>query len=135
MPLANYLRRRGATYSVRVPVPQDLQDHVGNREIVKALGKVRDPAEAKRKGAERVQEIRAWFERLRSGAKLTSEMIERECQDVAREGLEFLKVLRLGRAPQRSTAMTSMKMIRRSSGWTWRSTNLSMRSGGTTSAQ
>jgi hypothetical protein len=102
--LANYLRRRGATYSVRVPVPQDLQDQVGKREIVKALGKVRDPAEAKRKGAERVQEIRAWFDRLRSGAKLTSEMIERECQDIAREALEFLKVWRLGRAPQRSTA-------------------------------
>jgi hypothetical protein len=102
--LANYLRRRGATYSVRVPVPQDLWAQVGKREIVKALGKVRDPAEAKRKGAERVQEIRAWFERLRSGAKLTSEMIERECQDIAREALEFLKVWRLGRAPQRSTA-------------------------------
>jgi integrase len=89
--LANYLRRRGATYSVRVPVPQDLQDQVGKREIVKALGKVRDPAEAKRKGAERVQEIRAWFDRLRSGAKLTSEMIERECQGIAREWLELLK--------------------------------------------
>jgi integrase len=102
--LANYLRRRGATYSVRVPVPQDLQAQVGKREITKALGKVRDPAEAKRKGAERVQEIRAWFDRLRSGAKLTSGMIERECQDIAREALEFLKVWRLGRAPQRSTA-------------------------------
>ena len=62
------------------------------------------PTEAKRKGAVRVQEIQAWFDRLRSGAKLTSEMIERECQDIARDGLEFLKVLRLGRAPQRSTA-------------------------------
>jgi hypothetical protein len=101
--LANYLRRRGGTYSVRVPVPKDLWDATPKREIVKALGKVRDPAEAKRKGATHVQEIRAWFDRLRSGAKLTSEMIERECQDIAREALEFLKVLRLGRAPQRST--------------------------------
>jgi hypothetical protein len=89
---------------VRVPVPRDLWEQVSKREIVKALGKVRDPAEAKRKGAERVQEIQAWFDRLRSGAKLTSEMIERECQDIARDGLEFLKVLRLGRAPQRSAA-------------------------------
>jgi len=104
MPLANYLRRRGAAYSVRVPVPKDLWEQVGKREIVKALGKVRDPAEAKRKGPAAVQEIHAWFDRLRSGAKLTSEMIERECQDIAREALDFLKVLRLGRAPQRRTA-------------------------------
>jgi integrase len=104
MPLANYLRRRGATYSVRVPIPKDLWEAIGKREVVKALGKVRDPAEAKRKGAEKVQEIRSGFERLRSGARLTSEMIERECQDIAKEALDFLKVLRLGRAPQRSTA-------------------------------
>jgi hypothetical protein len=103
MPLANYLRRRGAAYSVRVPVPKDLWEQVGKREIVKALGKVRDPAEAKRKGPAAVQEIHAWFDRLRSGAKLTSEMIERECQDIARDALDFLKVLRLSRAPQRST--------------------------------
>jgi site-specific recombinase XerD len=103
VPLANYLRRRGAAYSVRVPVPKDLWEQVGKREIVKALGKVRDPAEAKRKGPAAVQEIHAWFDRLRNGAKLTSEMIERECQDIARDALEFLKVMRLGRAPQRSS--------------------------------
>ena len=68
MPLANYLRRRGATYSVRVPVPRDLWVMTGKREIVKALGKVRDPAEAKQKGAEKAREIHAGFERLRSGA-------------------------------------------------------------------
>src|SRR6476620_3882702 len=90
MPLANYLRRRGAAYSVRVPVPQDLWEKVGKREIVKALGKVRDPAEAKRKGPAQVQEIHAWFDRLRSGAKLTSEMIEHECQEAARGWLELL---------------------------------------------
>jgi hypothetical protein len=108
-----------------------------SREIVKALGKVRDPAEAKRKGATHVQEIRAWFDRLRSGAKLTSEMIERECQDIARDGLGFLKVLRLGRAPNGVPPMMTgmMKMIRTLSGWAWRSTNLSTRSGMTTSAQ
>jgi integrase len=95
LPLANYLRRRGATYSVRVPVPKDLWALAGKREIVKALGRVRDPAEAKRKGAEKVQEVRAWFDRLRSGTRLTSEMIERECQDIVREALEFLKAERL----------------------------------------
>jgi integrase len=95
MPLANYLRRRGATYSVRVPVPKDLWEQVGKREVVKALGKVRDPAEARRKGPAKVQEIHALFDRLRSGAKLTSEMIERECQDIARAALEFLKAERL----------------------------------------
>jgi hypothetical protein len=36
----------------------------------------------------------ARFERLRSGARLTSEMIERECQDIAREALRFLKAER-----------------------------------------
>jgi hypothetical protein len=95
VPLANYLRRRGATYSVRVRVPKDLCDTIGKPEIVQALGKVRDPAEAKRKGAEKVREIHARFERLRSGARLTSEMIERECQDIARDALEFLKTERL----------------------------------------
>jgi integrase len=95
MPLANYLRRRGASYSVRIPVPKDLWEQVGKREVVKALGKVRDPAEARRKAPAKVQEIHAWFDRLRSGAKLTSEMIERECQDIARAALEFLKAERL----------------------------------------
>jgi integrase len=95
MPLANYLRRRGAAYSVRVPVPKDLWEQVGKREVVKALGKVRDPAEARRKAPAKVQEIHAWFDRLRSGAKLTSETIERECQDIARAALEFLKAERL----------------------------------------
>jgi hypothetical protein len=99
MALANYIRRRGGTYSVRVPVPKDLQEIIGKSEIVKALGRVYDPREAKRKGAERVQEIRTQFDRLRSGAKLTSEMIERECQAIAREFLEFLKADRvLGRS-------------------------------------
>jgi hypothetical protein len=92
VPLANYLRRRGATYSVRVRVPKDLCDTIGKPEIVQALGKVRDPAEAKRKGAEKVREIHARFERLRSGARLTSEMIERECQDIARDAVELLKL-------------------------------------------
>jgi hypothetical protein len=36
----------------------------------------------------------ARFERLRSGARLTSEMIERECQDIAREALRFRKAER-----------------------------------------
>jgi hypothetical protein len=31
MALANYLRRRGATYSVRVPVPRDLWERAGER--------------------------------------------------------------------------------------------------------
>jgi len=66
MPLANYLRRRGAAYSVRVPVPKDLWEQVGKREVVKALGKVRDPAEARRKAPAKVQEIHAWFDRLRA---------------------------------------------------------------------
>jgi hypothetical protein len=42
MPLANYLRRRGATYSARVPVPKDLWEATGKREVERALGKVRD---------------------------------------------------------------------------------------------
>jgi hypothetical protein len=63
VPLANYLRRRGAAYSVRVPVPKDLWEQVGKREIVKALGKMRDPTEAKRKGPAAVQEIHAWSDR------------------------------------------------------------------------
>jgi integrase len=95
VPLANYLKRRGATYSVRVRVPKDLCDTIGQREIVQALGRVRDPAEAKRKGAEKVQEIHARFDRLRSGARLTSEMIERECQAIAQEALSFLRTERL----------------------------------------
>jgi hypothetical protein len=78
-----------------VRVPKDLCDTIGKPEIVQALGKVRDPAEAKRKGAEKVREIHARFERLRSGARLTTEMIERECQDIARDALEFLKTERL----------------------------------------
>lgn len=57
MPLASYLRRRGVTYSARVPAPKDLWEVIGKREIVKALGKVRDPAAAKRKVAEQVREI------------------------------------------------------------------------------
>jgi hypothetical protein len=68
--LANYLRRRGATYSVRVPVPKDLQTVVGKTEIVKALGRVRDPADAKRKGPAAAQEIFAWFDQLRGSPLL-----------------------------------------------------------------
>jgi hypothetical protein len=68
--LANYLRRRGATYSVRVPVPVDLQAVVGKREIVKALGKIRDPVEAKRKGPAAAQEIFTWFDQLRGSPLL-----------------------------------------------------------------
>jgi hypothetical protein len=68
--LANYLRRRGATYSVRVPVPKDLQTVVGKTEIVKALGKIRDPLEAKRKGPVAAQEILAWFDRPRGSSLL-----------------------------------------------------------------
>jgi Domain of unknown function (DUF6538) len=70
MALANYLRRRGATYSVRVPVPKDLQTVVGKTEIVKALGGVRDPAEARRKGPAAAQEIHDWFDQLRSSPLL-----------------------------------------------------------------
>jgi hypothetical protein len=70
MALANYLRRRGAAYSVRVPVPKDLWEVIGKREIVKALGKVRDPAEAKRKGPAKVQEIHDWFDQLRGAGPL-----------------------------------------------------------------
>ena len=70
MALANYLRRRGAAYSVRVPVPKDLWEVIGKREIVKALGKVRDPAEAKRKGPAKVQEIHDWFDQLRGSPLL-----------------------------------------------------------------
>jgi integrase len=70
MALANYLRRRGAAYSVRVPVPKDLWAVIGKREIVKALGRVRDPAEAKRKGPAKVQEIHDWFDQLRGGGPL-----------------------------------------------------------------
>ena len=70
MALANYLRRRGAAYSVRVPVPKDLWEAIGKREIVKALGKVRDPAEAKRKGPAKVQEIHDWFDQLRGSPLL-----------------------------------------------------------------
>jgi hypothetical protein len=81
---ANYLEWRGGTYSVRVTVPSELVEKIGKREIVKALGRVRDPAEARRVGRERAAEVFAGFDRVRSGAKLTSEMIERECQSIAR---------------------------------------------------
>jgi len=95
MPLANYLKRRGGTYSVRLTVPKDLVEIVGKTEIVKALGRVHDPAEAKRKGAAKTQEIRDYFQRLQTGARLTGEMIERECQEIARYSLEFLRTERL----------------------------------------
>jgi integrase len=70
MALANYLRRRGAAYSVRVPVPKDLWEVIGKREIVKALGKVRDPTEAKRKGPAAAKEIHDWFDQLRGSLLL-----------------------------------------------------------------
>jgi hypothetical protein len=40
MALANYLRRCGATYSVRLPVPKDLWERTGKREIVQAAAKL-----------------------------------------------------------------------------------------------
>jgi hypothetical protein len=81
--LANYLRRRGATYSVRVPVPVDLQPVVGKTEIVKALGRVRDPADAKRKGPAAAQEIHDWFDQLRGSLLLrTATRVGAEVQHV-----------------------------------------------------
>ena len=97
MALTNYLRRRGGTYYGRIAVPTDLVARLGKSEIQQALGKVRDPADAKRKIGPWVQDKRDWFDRLRSGGTLTSEMIEQECGVVARDLLGFLTAERMAR--------------------------------------
>lgn len=45
--MTNHLLRRGSRYYVRRKVPADLVEHLGKREIVRALGTA-DPAEARR---------------------------------------------------------------------------------------
>lgn len=95
MALTNNIRRRGGTYYGRIAVPVDLVAKIGRREIQQALGKVRDPAEARRKVTVWVQDKHEWFERLRRGAILTSEAIEQECQATARELLGFLTADRM----------------------------------------
>jgi hypothetical protein len=100
MALINYLRRRGGTYYGRIAVPTDLVKRLDKSEIQQALGKVRDPAEAKRRIIPWVQEKRDWFERLRREEPLTSETIEAEAQDVARNLLGLLTADRMERPPQ-----------------------------------
>jgi len=44
----SYLKRRGSTYYARMPVPLDLQDVLGTKELAKSLD-TREPREAKRR--------------------------------------------------------------------------------------